>query len=138
MDSALFFARLSAMNWVERRVNREAAIRLGGDGLWKKLAASINDAVNSYNAHYGHESGKVECDSSSNTVHLTRVIKTNTETAKQISWQVSFDRVAASISATGYQRTSMHLMEIDAVDDGSLIVRLTGGDELSCDAASQN
>ena len=126
------------MNWVENRVKREAAIKLDGVSFWGKLATSINDAVESYNVHYGPEHGKVTCDPRGNAVCLARTINTATEPVKKIERQVSFDPMKASISVVGYQIDSRDMIAMDAEEDGTLILRLArNGDEITCDAASE-
>jgi hypothetical protein len=44
--------KLTPMNWVEKRADKEQAIRANAEYIWNRLVRSLEDAVNSYNRRY--------------------------------------------------------------------------------------
>jgi hypothetical protein len=49
-------AKLKSMNWVEKRANKERAIRLNGNDVYLDLVRSMESAIQSFNERYrGHK-----------------------------------------------------------------------------------
>lgn len=50
------------MNWIEKKWKIEQSFPKQAPPLWDKLRGHIQDACDSYNAHYASEDGRVKCE----------------------------------------------------------------------------
>lgn len=73
-ELAFFLAKLGAVNWIERRAEKEKAIRSSGRDLWANLGIVIREACESFNEHYGREYSKVTVQAENGRVRVTRQV----------------------------------------------------------------
>ena len=69
---AEFLAKLDGgMNWIEKRHEREKAIREGAPKLWRSVASELKGCVDSYTSLYGvKKDKKVECEVNNGSVTI--------------------------------------------------------------------
>jgi hypothetical protein len=76
MSTADFLAKLSGMNWVEEKYQRDQAISSDAPRVIDGLAVELKGCVDSFNNHYGNEqTPPVTCDAGLGVIAIKRTIK---------------------------------------------------------------
>jgi hypothetical protein len=107
------------MNWVERRIKKEEALRAGSTALWQDLGTAIREAVETYNDHYGKQHGNVQITPSGKQIALQRD-QTTRSGLTTVRWQVSLDVNAATVFTQNEKTRTTITLKIQVGDDGHL------------------
>jgi hypothetical protein len=86
---AEFLGKLSVMNWVQKRYDRDVAIIMGAENLWISLCATVKDCVETFNEHYGGNR-PVNCSPAPKMLRLSR-ISTSVDPALRPPSQATID-----------------------------------------------
>lgn len=99
-----FLAILCAVNWIDRRADKEQAIANDGGDLWQNLCIVIKEICGSFNTRYGGEYSTVRVQAENgNRIRITRQIVTTISSShirhQDVSLQVIYDAKHFRITA---------------------------------------
>lgn len=143
-DRASFLATLWSVNWVEKRADREAAIRTGAKDLCTELATALCDAVRSFQNRYRHGTYR-DCKSSSHGVTVKKTVNKpglcGAPNQEIVSLVYHFDENPFAVTLDGYtgrlQRYDL-LFLVDADENGKAFFRRKGStDPLTVEQISE-
>jgi|GEM_PF-3199011 len=129
------------MNWVQRRIKREDAIRSGVGVLWQQLASTVADVVKSYNERYGKEHGNITAEPNCGSLWLKRKAMTADSNRlrsmlEDVALLIALEGNQSSVSAQRNGR-SIIVVPIDANIDNDDLCFSQDGKPISLDEASQ-
>jgi hypothetical protein len=129
MESSEFFDKLWAVNWIEKKYEREHARRSGSGPLLDSIKAAVEDVVQSFNARYRNPREEVKITPGKDMISLSMKLPGAAhEHIKHATAILSFDDKACKVSATfKHSASAKEYIVVDVDDDGNLFLK-RGGD----------